>query len=349
VTLDQAGSLHSTVLAGSESVDDPVLDVRNLRVTIHAGAREIYAVRDVSFQVKKGKTLVIVGESGSGKSVSARTLTGLLPAGSADISGSIRFNGQELVGLRERAFQDVRGPGISMVFQDPMRSLNPTMRIGTQIAESVRKHLGMNRKAATERAIELLSLVGIPHARDRVSDYPHQLSGGMRQRVMMAIAIACNPQVLIADEPTTALDVTTEAQIMELLMSLQSELDMGLILITHDMGLAFSYSDEIAVMYAGRIIEHAATKALLGHVRMPYTRGLLDSIPKATAAPHERFEAMIGRPPDPSAVLLGCAFEPRCKYAQAECKEVLPPLTAAPGDDLSDHQAACLFPLGDEA
>lgn len=342
MSLNQTSSLNSIERPDPGRTDAEILDVRNLRVTIHTNDREIYAVRDLSFKVRKGKALVIVGESGSGKSVTARTLLGLLPPDAVSIGGSIRFNGQELIGLRERELQGIRGPGISMVFQDPMRSLNPTMHIGHQIAESVRKHLKLSRKSAAERAIELLSMVGIPNARDRARDYPHQLSGGMRQRVMMAIAIACNPQVLIADEPTTALDVTTEAQIMELLMSLQSDLGMGLILITHNMGLAFSYGDEIAVMYAGRIIERAPTQVLLGDVRMPYTRGLLDSIPKSTGVPHERFEAMIGRPPDASLESSGCAFEPRCKYSQAECRDTLPPLRS-----VGDHEYACLFPLGD--
>jgi oligopeptide/dipeptide ABC transporter ATP-binding protein len=340
---DAAIDLHTTPQAGGGG--GALVEIEHLAVTIHDTRRDIYAVRDVSLRIDQGRTIVLVGESGSGKSVCARTILGLYPVGSVTVMGSVRFGGYQLVGLSESEYEEkIRGPGISMVFQDPTRSLNPTMRVGRQISESVRKHLGFTKKQAADRAVELLDVVGIPNPRDRVHDYPHQLSGGMRQRVMMAIAISCNPQVLIADEPTTALDVTTEAQIMELLISLQHEFNMGLMLITHDMSLAFEYADQIAVMYAGRIVERAPSISLMTTVRMPYTRGLLDSVPRNDSEPHEPFEAMPGRPPDPSILQPGCAFAPRCRFARAECSEHQPRLVNAGGD----HDYACFFPLTDD-
>jgi oligopeptide/dipeptide ABC transporter ATP-binding protein len=320
---------------------ETLLRVEHLQVTIPTRGRRIAAVRDVSFEIERGKTFVLVGESGSGKSVTAKTILGMIPTPTTQVGGSVLFKGTQLVGLSQKDWRHVRGTGISIVFQDPMRSLNPTMKIGKQISEGMTKHLGMNKTQAEDHAAELLSLVGIPSPRERLRDYPHQLSGGMRQRVMMAIAISCNPEVLIADEPTTALDVTTEAQIMELLMKLQDELNMGLLLITHDMGLAFTYADEIAVMYAGRIVERAPSTVLFDDARMPYTHGLLASVPSITAEPHSDFESMPGRPPDASVDIVGCAFEPRCEYSQPECKEVLPELEGS-----EHHQWRCLFPLG---
>ncbi|HVB06372.1 MAG TPA: ABC transporter ATP-binding protein [Acidimicrobiales bacterium] len=318
-----------------------LIEVRDLHVTFRQKAGDVHAVRGVSFELTRGKTFVLVGESGSGKSVTARSILGLVPSNSFSSSGSIRFDGEELLGRSEKEWRAIRGRGIGIVFQDPTRSLNPTIRVGAQIAEGVHETLGLSRDDASKRAIELLDLVGIPFAAERAHDYPHQLSGGMRQRVMMAIAISGKPKVLIADEPTTALDVTTQAQIMELLQGLQREFDMGLLLITHDMGLAFSYGDEIGVMYAGRIVERAAAQTLRRRVRMPYTRGLLDSVPRITDTPHSVFPALSGRPPDASHLPAGCPFAPRCRYAQDRCREAEPPLA---GDE-PGQEYACWFPL----
>ena len=324
----------------SHLVGEPLVEVSDLHVTFHQQDRAIRAVRGVSFTVRRHSTLVIVGESGSGKSVTARSILGLVPAVNYDTAGSIRFRGEELLGKSEKQWRKIRGRGIGIVFQDPMRSLNPTIRIGTQITEGIRQSLGLSQDDALKRAVELLDLVGIPFPAERVRDYPHQLSGGMRQRVMMAIAISGKPQVLIADEPTTALDVTTQAQIMELLQSLQQELDMGLLLITHDMGVAFSYGDEIAVMYAGKIVEQAPAMTLRDRVQMPYTRGLLDSVPRLTDEPHSEFPALAGRPPDASRLPFGCSFAPRCRFVQDRCREEEPMLE---GDER--HRYACWFPL----
>ncbi len=319
---------------------EPLVEVSDLHVTFHQQAREVRAVRGVSFTVRRHSTLVIVGESGSGKSVTARSVLGLVPAVNFETSGSIRFKGKDLLANTEKEWRKIRGREIGIVFQDPMRSLNPTIRVGSQIVEGICQNLGLSQDEARKRAIELLELVGIPFPAERVRDYPHQLSGGMRQRVMMAIAISGRPQVLIADEPTTALDVTTQAQIMELLQSLQQELDMGLLLITHDMGVAFSYGDEIAVMYAGKIVEQAPAESLRDTVRMPYTKGLLDSVPRLTDQPHSEFRALAGRPPDASRLPKGCSFAPRCHYAQERCAEQEPALEGDPR-----HRSACWYPL----
>jgi oligopeptide/dipeptide ABC transporter ATP-binding protein len=318
----------------------PLLEVNNLKVTFEREQEAVLAVRGVSFAVRQDSCVVIVGESGSGKSVTARAVLGLVPSSSARVSGSICLEGQELMGLSNRSWREYRGSAISMVFQDPMRSLNPTMRIGNQVGEGLQVHFGLSRKAAHARAVELLDLVGIASPQRLVDEYPHQLSGGMRQRIMMAIAISCNPRLLIADEPTTALDVTTEAQIMELLMRLKQEMHMSVILITHDMGLAFTYGDEVAVMYSGRIVEHASSIELQRHVRMPYTRGLLDSVPRLTDPPHSRFRTLAGRASTAATAFGGCSFAPRCDYAQAKCKEASPILAGA-----GDHQWACWYPL----
>ncbi|HVB05032.1 MAG TPA: ABC transporter ATP-binding protein [Acidimicrobiales bacterium] len=326
-------------LPGTEG-HEALIEVRDLKVTIPFRGQDVYAVRGVTFDVHRDSTVVLVGESGSGKSVTARSMLGLLPPATT-ISGSVKFEGHELVGLSEKQWRQHRATGISIVFQDPTRSLNPTMRIGHQIGEGIRRHFGVSRAAALDRATELLDMVGIGSPKERVRDYPHQLSGGMRQRVMMAIAISCDPKVLIADEPTTALDVTTEAQIMELLLSLQSQLHMGLLLITHNMGLAFTYGDEIAVMYAGRIVESAPKEELVRHVRMPYTNGLLGSLPAVDDLPHSQLAAMQGRPPDAMTTPRGCAFQPRCPIAEARCTEQAPPLAVLDGT----HACACWYPL----
>ena len=318
-----------------------LLEVTNLTVRFRQRGRDVPAVNGVSFTAWPGRTLAIVGESGSGKTVSCRAVMGLLPP-SAVVTGSARFAGTELIGLAEHDLRRHRGADLAMVFQDPARSLNPTMRVGTQVSEAVRSHLPLDRRAARERAIELMGLVRIPLPRRRFADYPHQFSGGMRQRLMIAIALACHPKLLIADEATTSLDVTTQAQIMELLLDLQAELGMALILISHDLGLAASYTDEIIVMYAGGIVEQATTRQLFASVRMPYTKALLEAVPRLERPPHSPLPVIGGRPPDTGALLPGCPFAPRCPSAADRCRREAPPLLEQePG-----HRWACWFPCG---
>jgi oligopeptide/dipeptide ABC transporter ATP-binding protein len=322
----------------------PLLDVRDLRVRFTARGRVVHAVQGVSLTVGPGQTLAIIGESGSGKTVSAYAVMGLLPR-SADISGSIRFSGEEIVGRSERDLQQHRGRNAAMVFQDPERSLNPTMRIGTQITEAIQCHLALDRKQAHERAVDLLRMVRLPTPERRFYEYPHQLSGGMRQRVVIAIALACEPRLLIADEATTALDVTTQAQIMNLLLDLQQQLGTALVMISHDLALAASYAEDVIVMYAGRVVERAAASDLFGSVRMPYTRALLGAVPRVDAEPHTLLPVVGGRPPDLSTVLPGCAFAPRCPDAQQGCREEAPALK----QHESGHWWACWHPCGQEA
>ncbi len=311
--------------AGSDPGASSLLEVSDLRVRFRSRGRVVNAVQGVSFTVEPGQTLAVIGESGSGKTVSAYAIMGLLPR-TAHVSGSIRFRGVELVGRSEKELQDHRGRNAAMVFQDPERSLNPTMRIGTQIAEAIRCHLPLDRSDAHERAVELLRLVRLPTPERRFYEYPHQLSGGMRQRVVIAIALACEPRLLIADEATTALDVTTQAQIMDLLLDLQQELGTALMMISHDLALAASYAEEVIVMYAGRIVEQAAADDLFGNVRMPYTRALLNAVPRIELEPHVLLPVIGGRPPDLSTVAPGCSFAPRCPDAQQDCRLQIPPL-----------------------
>ncbi len=321
-------------------MSEPLLEVEDLRVTFAAGGRELRAVDGVSYCVYPGQTLAIVGESGSGKTVSCRAVMGLLPA-SAAVAGSARFRGTQLIGLTDDQLRAHRGANVAMVFQDPTRSLNPTMRIGTQITEAVTAHRPVSRAEAREQAVELLRLVHMPLPERRCVEYPHQLSGGMRQRVMIAIALACRPKLLIADEATTALDVTTQAQIMELLLELQAELDMALMLISHDLALAASYADEVLVMYAGRIVEQAPARQLFAHVRMPYTQALLDAIPQLDRPAHSPLPVIGGRPPDLAALPPGCSFAPRCRHAADDCLAAAPPLAEQePG-----HRWACWHPI----
>ncbi|MGH2915206.1 MAG: ABC transporter ATP-binding protein [Solirubrobacteraceae bacterium] len=320
--------------------DTPLLEVSELRVDFR-GPRTVRAVEGLSYTASRSRTVALIGESGSGKTVSSRAIIGLLPP-SAAVSGSIRFEGQELVGLPERRLRELRGEAIAMVFQDPTRSLNPTMRIGAQIAEAVELHREVSRAAALDRAVELMELVALPAARDRLRSYPHHLSGGMRQRVMIAIALAADPRLLIADEATTALDVTTQAQIMELLRDLQQRLGMGLIMISHDLGLAASFADEVVVMYAGRAVERAPTRDLFASVRMPYTRALLDAIPRLENPAHAPLAAVPGQPPDLSQPIPGCPFAPRCPEVQDDCRAQEPPYA----EQEPDHLWACWHPCG---
>jgi oligopeptide/dipeptide ABC transporter ATP-binding protein len=319
-----------------------LLEVEDLRVGFAVGGRELRAVDGITFSVNPGNTLAIIGESGSGKTVSCRAIMGLLPTGTS-INGSARLRGSELIGLSDSELRRYRGSDMAMVFQDPARSLNPTMKIGIQITEAITTHRKVGKAEAQTQAIELLRLVRIPAAERRFHEYPHQLSGGMRQRVMIAMALACRPKLLIADEATTALDVTTQAQIMELLLELQSELEMALILISHDLGLAASYADEVIVMYAGKIVEQAPAAALFGSggsVRMRYTRALLDAIPHMERAAHSALPVVGGRPPDMTALPVGCSFAPRCGSAADDCLAKAPTLTEhAPG-----HKWACWHP-----
>jgi oligopeptide/dipeptide ABC transporter ATP-binding protein len=321
-------------------MSESLLEVSDLKVTFTVGGRTLRAVDGVSYTAYPGQTLAIVGESGSGKTVSCRAIMGLLPP-TAAITGSARFAGTQLIGLADDQLRRHRGADVAMVFQDPTRSLNPTMRIGPQIAEAVRTHRPVSKPQAREQAVDLLRLVRIPLPERRFMEYPHQLSGGMRQRVMIAIALAGRPRLLIADEATTALDVTTQAQIMELLLELQSELDMALLLISHDLALAASYADEVIVMYAGKIVEHAPASRLFSRVRMPYTQALLEAIPRLERPAHSLLPVIGGRPPDLSALPAGCSFAPRCRRAADDCRAAEPPLNEhEPG-----HRWACWHPV----
>jgi oligopeptide/dipeptide ABC transporter ATP-binding protein len=339
---DGPGGTGGGSLPCEKKVGGNLLDVEDLKVTFPVRGRELRAVDGVSYALHAGQTLAIVGESGSGKTVSCRAVVGLLPP-SAVVTGSAKFQGTQLIGLTDDQMREHRGADIAMVFQDPARSLNPTMRIGSQIAEAVRAHRRVRWPEAREQAVELLRLVRMPLPERRFFEYPHQLSGGMRQRVMIAIALACRPRLLIADEATTALDVTTQAQIMELLLELQAELGMALMLISHDLGLAASYADEVIVMYAGRIVEQASASRLFSRVRMPYTQALFEAIPRLERPAHSPLPVIGGRPPDLSALPAGCSFAPRCRRAADDCLQAAPPLAEhEPG-----HRWACWHPCGD--
>ena len=319
---------------------EALLEVDDLQVTFAGRGRGLRAVDGVSYRVYPRQTLAIVGESGSGKTVSCRAVMGLLPQ-SAVVAGSARFEGLQLIGLAEDRMREHRGADVAMVFQDPTRSLNPTMRVGAQIAEAVRSHRQVGRAQSREEAVELLRLVHIPLPERRCLEYPHQLSGGMRQRIMIAIALASRPRLLIADEATTALDVTTQAQIMDLLLELQAELGMALMLISHDLGLAASYADEVIVMYAGRIVEQASARQLFTRVRMPYTQALFEAIPRLERPAHSPLPVIGGRPPDLAALPPGCSFAPRCRNAADDCRAAAPPLT----EHESGHRWACWHPV----
>ena len=327
----------------------PVLSVRGLRVAFRTGRGLARVVNGLDFDVEPGRTLAIVGESGSGKSVSSLALLGLLPSGVTEVQGSAVFAGDELIGRSEEQLRRVRGAGIGMVFQDPMTSLNPVLTVGRQIAEAVRAHETMSDDAVRARVSELLAEVGIPDASARLGAYPHQLSGGMRQRVMIAIALAGNPRVLIADEATTALDVTVQAQILELIARLQDEHGMAVVWITHDLGVVAGIADHVIVMYAGRCVEEATVEELYERPLHPYTRGLLSSLPllddPRPARERDLLTTMPGLPPDPVALPEGCAFYPRCAdRLDDRCKTEVPPLTPVAGDSAS-HRAATFYRL----
>jgi oligopeptide transport system ATP-binding protein len=320
--------------------DGLLLEVDDLHVEFHTAEGVAKAINGVNFDLYEGETLAILGESGSGKSVTAQAIMGILDMPPAVIpSGQIRYCGQDLLTMPDEPRRKTRGPEISMVFQDALSSLNPVFPVGWQIAEMFRIHRGMNKSDALERAVKLMQRVQIPAAKERVKAYPHQFSGGMRQRIMIAVAIALDPAVLIADEPTTALDVTVQAQIMALLQELQEERQMGLILITHDLGVVADVADKIAVMYAGRIVERADVFDLYRQPAHPYTKGLLESIPRLDQK-GQQLAAIGGLPPNLMHIPPGCAFNPRCKYAQDVCREDRPPLReVAPGRESACHFA----------
>jgi oligopeptide transport system ATP-binding protein len=305
-----------------------ILEVRDLHVSFDTYGGTVQAVRGVSFEVKKGECVAIVGESGSGKSVTAQTVMKLIPMPPGKINkGSIKFDGKEIVELSEREMQRVRGWEIAMIFQDPMTSLNPTMTIGKQIAEGLIKHQGMSNSEARKRALQMLEHVGIPHPEERIDSYPHQFSGGMRQRAMIAIALACNPKLLIADEPTTALDVTIQAQILDVMKNLKKEFETSIILITHDLGVVAGMADRVVVMYAGQVVEQGTVDEIFYRPKHPYTQALLRSIPRLDDDEKSSLAWIPGTPPDLFAPPKGCAFAARCEYAMKVCKQYQPEKT----------------------
>ncbi len=313
-----------------------LLEVSDLRTTFSTDDGEFAAVDGVSFGVDAGKTLAIVGESGCGKSVTSLSIMGLITAPGRIAGGSIRFEGRELVGMDKRALQDLRGNGMAMIFQEPMSSLNPAFTIGAQIVEALLRHRPLTRAQAAERALQMLERVHIPAPAQRFHEYPHRLSGGMRQRAMIAMALACEPRLLIADEPTTALDVTIQAQILELMHKLQRETGTAVILITHDLGVVAEVADEVVVMYAGRVVERAPVQALFDEPQHPYTVGLLGSIPRLDVE-QSRLASIEGQVPDPLSRPPGCRFAERCPFADAHCRAAEPPLRTVG----ADHASAC--------
>ncbi len=322
---------------------DPALEVAGLRVDIRLRRGAVHAVQDVSLQVAAGETVGIVGESGCGKSTLGLALAGLLPA-TAVARGSIRLGGRELVGLGESELREVRGAEVGVVFQDPMTSLNPTQRIGAQVGEALRLQRGASKQAARTAAADMLDLVGLPQPREQLDRYPHELSGGMRQRVVIASALICEPRLLIADEPTTALDVTTQAQILDLFGRLRQELGMATLLITHDMGVVAGHTDRVFVMYAGREAETGSTASVFDTPEHRYTGALLGSILRMETAHLAPLATIPGRPPDLTAELAGCPFAPRCPAATDQCRRDFPAVTAAGG-----HQWRCHHPLTEPA
>jgi peptide/nickel transport system ATP-binding protein len=322
--------------------DDALLRVEGVTTRFATARGPLLAVDDIWIELRAGETLGIVGESGSGKSVLVRSIMGILPP-TASVEGRVLFEGQDVRTLDKEARKHFWGPKVAMIFQDPMTSLNPVRTIGRQITDPLRYHLGLSSRAANTRAMELLEQVGIPEPRRRIAQYPHELSGGMRQRVGIAIALSCDPALLIADEPTTALDVTVQKQILDLLARLQRSLGMAMILITHDLGVVAGRCQRVSVMYAGRIVESADAVSLFRATRHPYTSALLSSIPRVEQPSHTPLEAIAGRPPDMVVPPPGCRFAPRCRHAQAECVTERPPVALGPG---REHRFECRFPVG---
>lgn len=322
-----------------------LLEVKNLVTRFHTQEGVVHAVNDVSYTLNEGETLGVVGESGSGKSVHVLSMLKLIPMPPGKIEGGeVIFDGQDLLKMSDDEIRRIRGGKIAMIFQDPMTSLNPVLTIGKQITEALKLHLGMNGRQAKDRAAELLDLVGIPDARRRLNDYPHQFSGGMRQRVMIAMGLSCNPQLLIADEPTTALDVTIQAQIIELVKELKDKLGMAMIWITHDLGVVAGIADTIQVMYGGRIVERGPIRNVFKDTRNAYTLGLLESLPRLDAKEQKRLQSIEGSPPDMTIEPVGDPFAPRNPYATEKCWNETPPLRPVP-DGHPEHLVAAWYDL----
>ncbi len=315
-----------------------LLEIEELQVAFNTPNGLLQAVGSISYSVSAGETVAVVGESGSGKSMSALAVLGLVPSPPGQVRGkAIRFQGDDLLRLDEEGIRRIRGRKIAMIFQEPMTSLNPVLSIGSQLTESMTLHLGMTKKAARDRAVELLALVGISDPERRLQQYPHHLSGGMRQRVMIATALSCEPDLIIADEPTTALDVTIQAQILELMQDLSRRLNVAMIIITHNLGIVARYADRVNVMYAGRIVEHGPAAEIYRAPRHPYTIGLLNSVPRLDRPRGGSLEPIPGNPPDLTRLGPGCAFQPRCQFAAARCR-VDPPVLQDAGPE---HRSAC--------
>ncbi len=342
--------MNTTTAADNVAVDadnstSPLLVVEDIHTSFMVPGGEVKAVRGVSFELNQGKTLGVVGESGSGKTVLARSVMRLNLGNNVITSGSAKFRGSNILDLRPKAMQKLWGNEIAMVFQDPMTALNPLVKVGRQVTEHVRHHLGISKKEARSLAIDLLNEVRIPEPENRLDSYPHELSGGMRQRICIAIALACEPTLLFADEPTTALDVTVQHQILNLLNREQETREMGMVLVTHDLGVVAGRTDETMVMYAGNVVEKSSTKELFEDMQHPYTEALFRSIPKTSERSHTRLTAIAGRPPDLIAPPSGCSFSPRCPYVQQKCREEEPPLIPV---NNGSHFSACWFPVGTE-
>jgi oligopeptide/dipeptide ABC transporter ATP-binding protein len=319
-----------------------LFEIDNLQITFDTKRGPLQAVRGVSLAIRKGESVGIVGESGSGKTVMSRAAMGLLRGRKVQRTGSVKIEGEELLTLSNEQIRNFWGLRIAMIFQDPMTALNPVRKVGSQFAESLVKRMNMSKDEAAKRTLELLALVNMPEPEKAVQKYPHQLSGGMRQRVMIAMAIACDPELLFADEPTTALDVTVQAQVLELLSELRERLGMAMVIVTHDLGVVAGHTDKIAVMYGGEIVEMASTPDLFANTKMPYTEALMESIPRLDRKRGDRLPTIPGSPPDPIAARTGCGFAPRCRYATDKCRNEHPELT----DAGNGHMYRCFFPIG---
>ena len=319
-----------------------LFEVDNLQITFDTKRGPLQAVRGVSLSIRKGESVGIVGESGSGKTVMSRAAMGLLRGRKVHRSGSVKIEGEELLTLSNEQIRNFWGLRIAMIFQDPMTALNPVRKVGSQFAESLVKRMNMSKDEAAKRTLELLALVNMPEPEKAVQKYPHQLSGGMRQRVMIAMAIACDPELLFADEPTTALDVTVQAQVLELLSELRERLGMAMVIVTHDLGVVAGHTDKIAVMYGGEIVEMASTPDLFANTKMPYTQALMESIPRLDRKVGDRLPAIGGTPPDPTLERTSCGFADRCKFATDKCRTQHPDLV----DAGNGHMYRCFFPLG---